>query len=87
MKIRETCGCGASIEVYDRYATDAVRAVEAWRNDHEHVSRRPTSTNSDEQAGPGVLVPERDPRSTTALEHERAADGYGFGFSESQVIA
>ena len=35
--ITEQCGCGASITVATRYASDARRTLDEWRQNHKHV--------------------------------------------------
>lgn len=34
--ITETCSCGASIVVQQRFTTDEANIAAAWRKDHQH---------------------------------------------------
>lgn len=70
MKLRETCGCGASIEIdgVGPFAGEvAMGQIDSWRSNHKHVLCRPESPQSDEQAVFSPVIPERDPRSSTEL--------------------
>lgn len=83
MRIRETCGCGASIDI-DGSEADLRAEIVSFRVSHRHDSRPPASTESDERGHSGVMPLERDPASTVASVEERA-DVFGFGYGEGEV--
>jgi hypothetical protein len=84
VRITETCGCGASIEMDGPDTLHTVVGLDDWRRDHRHDSRPLRATESDEQGHVRPETPERDPRSTTASESERA-DEFGFGLGGAVI--
>jgi hypothetical protein len=84
VRITETCGCGASIEVDGPDTLRMVDGLDDWRQNHRHDSRPLRATESDRDAGARPETPDRDPRSTTASESERA-DEFGFGLGGAVI--
>ena len=72
MRIRETCSCGASVEVRLNSPALAREAVDHWRDSHRHEVRdtAPVGAQDGQQA---VIVAERAPSPANGQQATRVA--------------